>query len=446
MPQPSSGSSAMWSPSRGALTSWVSAFSRSRPRARRATSTRLSEREGCSQGNGGALTRAAGRSVASSLRGVTGSLELWEGKPCTEGLFRKRLWGGGFTEIFKRPLCWLEHLSLDNETGLDPPGIRVRAVPGLVAADYYSPGYFVWAVLIQNLARIGYEEKNLHMAAYDWRLSFQNTEVRDHALSTLKSQIELMYSTNGNKRVVVVPHSMGVLYFLHFLKWVEMPPPLGSGGDPTLCSKHIKAVMNIAPAFLGVPKAMTNIISNEGKDIAAIRHSLQVTQEGFSCGLGKRRNLHSPMTIDSKNTTEGKVIFTEEEHPKYGRMIAFGKSAAHLPSSILAILNAKELSYGAALGKLNPSRQEAWTEHDEISRESTTVVVGNNKAYNSRTIFDLLRVLAPEMMKRGEAHFSHGIADNLDDPKYYSSYKYWKRGINARSFEAPTIQVMFFTS
>lgn len=76
-----------------------------------------------------------------------------------------------------RPLCWLEHLSLDNETGLDPPGIRVRAVPGLVAADYFAPGYFVWAVLIENLAKIGYEGKNLHMAAYDWRLSFQNTEV-----------------------------------------------------------------------------------------------------------------------------------------------------------------------------------------------------------------------------------------------------------------------------
>lgn len=77
-----------------------------------------------------------------------------------------------------RPLCWLEHLSLHNETGLDPPGIRVRAVPGLVAADYFAPGYFVWAVLIENLAKIGYEGKNMHMAAYDWRLSFQNTEVK----------------------------------------------------------------------------------------------------------------------------------------------------------------------------------------------------------------------------------------------------------------------------
>lgn len=35
---------------------------------------------------------------------VTGGLELWEGRPCAEGLFRKRLWGGSFTEIFKRLL------------------------------------------------------------------------------------------------------------------------------------------------------------------------------------------------------------------------------------------------------------------------------------------------------------------------------------------------------
>nr|GMD51058.1 putative phospholipid:diacylglycerol acyltransferase 2 [Ipomoea batatas] len=93
---------------------------------------------------------------------VTGGLELWEGRPCAQGLFRKRLWGGSFAEMFKRPLCWLEHLSLDNETRLDPPEIRVRAVPGLVAADYFAPGYFVWAVLIENLARIGYEQEYVY--------------------------------------------------------------------------------------------------------------------------------------------------------------------------------------------------------------------------------------------------------------------------------------------
>lgn len=33
---------------------------------------------------------------------VTGGLELWEGRPCAEGLFRKRLWGGSFAHILKR--------------------------------------------------------------------------------------------------------------------------------------------------------------------------------------------------------------------------------------------------------------------------------------------------------------------------------------------------------
>lgn len=80
-----------------------------------------------------------------------------------------------------------------------------------------------------------------------------------------------MYVTNGNKKVVVVPHSMGVIYFLHFLKWVESPPPVGGGGGPGWCAKHIKAIMNIGPAFLGVPKAVSNIVSAEGKEVAFIR-------------------------------------------------------------------------------------------------------------------------------------------------------------------------------
>ncbi|PWA85776.1 phospholipid:diacylglycerol acyltransferase [Artemisia annua] len=33
---------------------------------------------------------------------VTGGLELWEGHECADGLFRKRLWGGTFGEVYKR--------------------------------------------------------------------------------------------------------------------------------------------------------------------------------------------------------------------------------------------------------------------------------------------------------------------------------------------------------
>ena len=93
-----------------------------------------------------------------------------------------------------------------------------------------------------------------------------------------------MYLTNGYKKVVVVPHSMGAIYFLHFMKWVESPPPIGGGG-PSWCAKHIKAIMNIGPAFLGVPKAVSNIFSAEGKDVAYIRFVFAVYP---SCELAFR--------------------------------------------------------------------------------------------------------------------------------------------------------------
>ncbi|KAL2511162.1 putative phospholipid:diacylglycerol acyltransferase 2 [Abeliophyllum distichum] len=414
---------------------------------------------------------------------VTGGLELWEGKPCYEDLFRRRLWGGSFTEIFKRPMCWLEHLSLDNETGLDPPGIRVRAVPGLVAADYFAPGYFVWAILIENLARIGYEGKNMYMAAYDWRLSFQNTEIRDQTLSRLKSKIELMYVTNGNKKVVVVPHSMGVIYFLHFLKWVESPPPMGGGGGPGWCAKHIKAIMNIGPAFLGVPKAVSNILSAESKDVAFIRamapglldsdflglqtleHVMRVSrtwdsivslipkggetiwgnldwspEEGHVCDSAKKmyqQHLHN--NRKNEYNSKGGTSFRVQELTKYGRMISFGKAASDLPSSQLPVFGSEEFVRGNSSPNSNSSCGDVWTEYNEMTQESIKKIA-ENKAYTVRTLLDLLRFIAPKMMKRAEAHFSHGISDDLDDPKY-SHYKYWSNPLETKLPDAPDMEI-----
>ena len=57
--------------------------------------------------------------------------------------------------------CWLKHMALDPETGLDVPGINLRAAHGLEAVDYFVPGYAVWAKLIQALADLGYDSNNL---------------------------------------------------------------------------------------------------------------------------------------------------------------------------------------------------------------------------------------------------------------------------------------------
>lgn len=44
--------------------------------------------------------------------------------------------------------------------------------------------------IIQNLAALNYDTNNLELAAYDWRLSYVNLEIRDNYFSRLKSGIE----------------------------------------------------------------------------------------------------------------------------------------------------------------------------------------------------------------------------------------------------------------
>ncbi|KAK4602528.1 hypothetical protein RGQ29_011539 [Quercus rubra] len=406
---------------------------------------------------------------------VTGGLELWEGHQCAEGLFRRRLWGGTFGELYRRPLCWVEHMSLDNETGLDSPGIRVRPVSGLVAADYFAPGYFVWAVLIANLARIGYEEKTMYMAAYDWRLSFQNTEVRDQSLSRIKSNVELMVATNGGKKVVVIPHSMGVIYFLHFMKWVEAPAPMGGGGGSNWCAKHIKAVMNIGAPFLGVPKAVSGLFSIEAKDVAVARafapgvldkdvfglqtlqHMMRMTRtwdstmsmipkggdtiwggldwspEGyFNCSAKKLKN-------NDTNTADhnGKGGLGSTKRVNYGRIISFGKDVAEIHSSKIEMVDFRGAFKGSNL--INATKCDVWTEYHEMGIEGVKAIA-DYKVYTAGSILDLLHYVAPKMMARGDAHFSYGIADNLDDPKY-QHYKYWSNPLETKLPNAPDMEI-----
>ncbi|XP_075474159.1 phospholipid:diacylglycerol acyltransferase 1-like isoform X2 [Primulina tabacum] len=373
-----------------------------------------------------------------------------------------------------RPLCWVEHMSLDNETGLDPPGIKIRPVSGLVAADYFAPGYFVWAVLIANLARIGYEDKNMYMAAYDWRISFQNTEVRDQTLSRIKSNIELMVATSGGKKVVVVPHSMGALYFLHFMKWVEAPGPVGGGGGPNWCAEHIKAVMNIGGPFLGVPKAVTGLFSAEAKDIAIARaiapgvldmdvfgfqtlqHVMRMTrtwdstmsmipkggdtiwggldwspEEGHDCGL-KKKNNNGQTT--AHNRTED---LTNSFHAKYGRIISFGKDVSNLHSSEIERVDFR----GAIKGKnlANTTCRDVWTEYHDMGIGGVKAIA-DYKVYSADSILDLLQFVAPKMTKRGSAHFSYGIADDLEDKKY-DHYKYWSNPLETKLPNAPNMEI-----
>jgi phospholipid:diacylglycerol acyltransferase len=80
---------------------------------------------------------------------------------------------------------------------------------------------------------LGYDEGSMHMAAFDWRLSLDDLELRDKYFTKLKVSIEMLKETNGGEKVVVVAHSMGSNVFYYFMQWVSagngFTKPVGKG-------------------------------------------------------------------------------------------------------------------------------------------------------------------------------------------------------------------------
>ncbi|KAI9061697.1 LACT-domain-containing protein [Trametes sanguinea] len=185
-------------------------------------------------------------------------LESWSTSPDYRAFFRKKVWGG-FSMIsqvtFNREK-WIASVMLDPITGLDPPGVKVRAAEGIDAASSFIQGYWLWSKIIENLAVVNYDTNNLHLAPYDWRLSYYNLEERDAYFSKLRSTIE------------------GFV-----LKWVESPNH-GRGG-PDWVENHIEAFISIAGTHLGVAKAMAAFLSGEMKDTVQINPAGAYVLERF---------------------------------------------------------------------------------------------------------------------------------------------------------------------
>ena len=78
----------------------------------------------------------------------------------------------------------------------------------------------------------------------------------------------------------------------------------------------------------------------------------------------------------------------------------------------------------------NASCQDVWTEYHDIGIPGIKAVA-DYRVYTAGSILDLLHFVAPKMMKRGDAHYSYGIADDLDDPEY-NHYKYWSNPLETR--------------
>ncbi|WFD01118.1 phospholipid:diacylglycerol acyltransferase [Malassezia yamatoensis] len=207
---------------------------------------------------------------------ISTGLESWTTSEDEASYFRKRLWGSAtmIRNVLFDKEKWIKHLSLDTVTGLDPPGVRVRAAKGLDAASYFAAGYWIWSKIIQNLAAVGYDINMIYLASYDWRLSMSNLEERDHFFTQVKNQIELN-SLVYKEKTVICAHSMGSTVALYFFKWIE--DQVGA----EWIDQHIEGLVNIAGTMFGVPKAMAALLTGEMRDTVQVPPLLSYLLERF---------------------------------------------------------------------------------------------------------------------------------------------------------------------
>ncbi|PSK46574.1 hypothetical protein B9Z65_5542 [Elsinoe australis] len=200
---------------------------------------------------------------------ISTGLESWGTEEQSRQYFRKRLWGSWSMMralVLDKPV-WKKHIMLDKQTGLDPPGIKLRAAQGFDAADFFITGYWIWNKILENLATVGYDPTNAFTAAYDWRLSYQNMEVRDQYFTRLKSHIEVAKKVSG-KKVSLLSHSMGSQVLYYFLHWVEAEGH-GNGG-PEWVEEYVDSWINISGCLLGALKDLPAVLSGEMKDTAQL--------------------------------------------------------------------------------------------------------------------------------------------------------------------------------
>jgi len=199
---------------------------------------------------------------------VSSGLEAWKSREClSESYFRERVWGTTtmVRAILADPYCWMDHVALDPETGLDPPGVKLRAATGLHSADEFIVNFYIWSGVIRNLADVGYDENSLYMASYDWRLGPQQLERRDFYFSSLRDTVEQYVRRHGNP-VLLIGHSMGCNVVSYFLQWVESEHG-GRGGDGWV-NRHVRSVLHVGAPLAGSPKASGGLLSGEFRDTA----------------------------------------------------------------------------------------------------------------------------------------------------------------------------------
>ncbi|KAK3384782.1 Lecithin:cholesterol acyltransferase-domain-containing protein [Podospora didyma] len=340
---------------------------------------------------------------------ISTGLESWGTSNISRPYFRKRLWGSWsmMRALVMEKEVWKKHIMLDKQTGLDPPGIKLRAAQGFDATDFFITGYWIWNKILENLASLGYDPTNSYTAAYDWRLAYPNLEKRDHYFTRLKSYIETAVHLQ-NRKVVLTSHSMGGQVVFYFLHWVASQKG-GKGGDDWV-EKHIEAWINVSGCLLGAVKDVTAILSGEMRDTAQLNSFAVYGLEKFLSKEERAEIFRAMPGMSSMLPIGGSAIWGELDSAPDDRL-------------------GQEHSFGSFL---NFRSGQNWTTPDK------NFTVGDAMDYLLKTTDDWYRDQIKGSYSQGVAHTAKEVEANEDDPTK------WINPLETRLPLAPSLKIYCF--
>lgn len=339
---------------------------------------------------------------------ISTGLESWGTEEVSRPYFRKRLWGSWsmMRALVMDTSGWKNHIMLDKNTGLDPPGVKLRAAQGFDATDFFITGYWIWNKILENLATIGYDPTNAFSAAYDWRLSYLNMEKRDQYFTRLKSHIEMAVKL-GDKKVVLASHSMGSQVALFFFKWVENEAH--GGGGPRWVEDHIDSWINISGCMLGAPKGLTSLLSGEMKDTAQLNSFALYGLEKFLSKDERAEIFRAMPGISSMLPKGGNAVWGNStwapddlpgQHFTYGNMMNFRESNSSL------------------------------TQKNLTTEEGFSYLVNSSEPWYQKQL--------DQSYSHGVAHTTSEVEANENDPRK------WLNPLEARLPKAPSLKIYCF--
>lgn len=341
---------------------------------------------------------------------ISTGLESWGTANVSRQYFRKRLWGSWsmMRALVLDKENWKRHIMLDEKTGLDPPGFKLRAAQGFDATDFFITGYWIWNKIFENLASLGYDPTNSFTAAYDWRLSYANLEVRDQYFTRLKLYIEMEVRASGRK-IVLVSHSMGSQVLYYFLHWVASNR--GGRGGHDWVEKYVDSWINVSGCMLGAVKDLTAVLSGEMRDTAQLNSVAVYGLEKFLSKEERAEIFRAMPGVSSMLPIGGDAVWGTIEDGAPDDLPGQNQSFATL---------------------LNFRKTANWT----VPHDNLTVSGALDYLFDSAP--DWYRNQVESSYSRGVAHTSAEVEANEDDPRK------WINPLETRLPLAPSLKVYCF--